>query len=51
MQPTLQCAMPETGCHASDPDRLLVEPYSTAPRRGDIAIVQTPKAAQLRVPR
>src|SRR5919202_5560211 len=28
MQPTLHCAAPAQGCHASDPDRLLVEPYA-----------------------
>jgi len=45
MQPTLRCASPVTNCHASDPDRLLVRPYTNAPRRGEIIVFNTPKAA------
>jgi signal peptidase I len=42
MEPTLHCAKPAPGCEASQPDRLLVERYTTDPERDDIVTFKTP---------
>ena len=43
MEPTLHCAKPAPGCEASEPDRLLVQRYTSAPERGDIIALRTPR--------
>jgi signal peptidase I len=50
MEPTLHCARPAVGCEAGVSDRVLVRPYSSGrpPRRGDIAALHTPPAAETR---
>ncbi|MDX6442649.1 MAG: signal peptidase [Gaiellaceae bacterium] len=50
MEPTFHCARPAPGCEAGVSDRILVRPYSAErpPRRGDIAALRTPPAAEAR---
>jgi signal peptidase I len=46
MEPTLHCARPAPGCEAAEGDRVFALPYKgSTPRRGDIVVFQTPRAA------
>jgi signal peptidase I len=48
MEPTLHCAVPESGCEARYSDRVLANRFIyhlREPRRGDIVVFETPPAA------
>jgi signal peptidase I len=50
MEPTLHCAQPASGCEASISDRVLANRFIyhiRDPRRGEIAVFETPAAARL----
>jgi signal peptidase I len=49
MEPTLHCAVPESGCRAETSDRVLANRFVyrfTEPERGDVVVFRTPPEAE-----